>query len=527
MREQAVQQIGWNEMNRAANEKRRKLFLLAGVLAGLVAMAGIGFLGLRAWREYRGGQFAAAGEITPETDAEASSPGAQWWRQYQPPAAAPTPMTNDIFYVSPRGSDTNSGRQNSPWRTVQKSLERLKPGQTLYLRAGMYREGLDIRNGGAAQRPIAISGFPGEKAILDGTGLNWKYGIELHGAISHIIIQNLTIRNYPEGFGIGGWDDEDNITLRDLNFSKVGTPIKMAAAGDKKIVRSGIYIENVTASDYAYAGFDFGPGAVSDVTIRNVTLNGQVGGNETAIDGIAVEQGARVFIENAKVIGHPGDGIDLKADDATVRRCEVRDFGRNGVKLWGINSALENNLVASTVSPHTILALAGAGPYYIRNNLFRGGPGHSYMATLGPDKLPKGGRTPITLQGNIFYSPENDGTLLVFSTLSYLQADSGYNIYYVPRRLDRVMEVGDGTPNGRVFVADQINKGQWAAFLKADRNSRFMDPLLVDPNNGNYELQARSPALDVMPAALTPTVDLLGRKRPAGVRSDIGPYEKQ
>ena len=149
------------------------------------------------------------------------------------------------------------------------------------------------------------------------------------------------------------------------------------------------------------------------------------------------------------------------------------------------------------------------------------------MATLGPETMPKTGKAAITLQGNIFYSPENDGTLLVFSTFSYLQADSGYNIYYVPRRLDRVMEVSDGTPNGRIFNADQINRGQWAAFLKADQRSRFMDPQLVDPTNGNYELQPRSPALDMLPATLAPAIDILGRKRPAGVRSDIGPYEKQ
>jgi hypothetical protein len=525
MQTPVIQQVGWQEMNRAANAKRRKFLLLAGVLALLALCAGAGLYGYRYWRNLPATAEAAA--ITPENDAEINSPAAQWWQQYKPPTAAPTPLQTEVFYVSPQGSDNNSGRINSPWRTVQKSIGRLKPGQTLYLRTGIYREGLDIRVTGAPSRPLSVAGYPGEKAILDGTGLNWKYGIELHGTISNIIIQNLTIRNYPEGFGVGGWDDEDNITLRDLNFSKVGTPIKMAGAGNKDIIRSGIYIENVTASDYAYAGMDFGPGAVSDVTIRNVTLNGTVGGNETAIDGIAVEQGNRIFIEKAKVIGHPGDGIDLKADNVTVRQCEVREFGRNGIKLWGTNSALENSLIASTVSPHTILALPGGGPYYIRHNLFRGGPGHSYMATLGSDKMPKTGKTPFTFQGNIFYSPENDGTLLVFSEFAYLAADSGYNIYYVPRRLDRVMEVSDGTPNGRIFVADQINKGQWAAFLKADKTSRFADPKLVDPDNGNYELQPRSPALDVMPAALSSAIDILGRKRPVGVRSDIGPYEKQ
>jgi hypothetical protein len=524
MQTPAVQQVGWRELNRAAHAKRRKLLTLAGLLALLAGVAGAGLVGYRWWRN----RPADAAAVTPEADAEVNSPAAAWWQQQPAPFNGATPLQSDVFYVSPRGSDTNSGRENSPWRTVQKAIERLRPGQTLFLRAGLYREYLDIRVSGAPQRPITIAGYPGEKATLDGTGLNWRYGIEMHGAVAHLVIQNLTLRNYKaDGFGIVGWDKTDNITLRDLNIYKVGTPVKFAAAGDKKLVRAGILVENLNAADYTYAGLDFGPGAVSDVTIRNVRLQGQVGGNETAIDGIAVEAGARVFIENAKVIGHPGDGIDLKADNATVRRCEVREFGRNGLKLWGTNSAAENNLVASTVSPHTILALAGDGPYYLRNNLFRGGPGHSYLATLGPDKLPKTGKTPVTLQGNIFYSPDNDGTLLVFSKFAYLTADSGYNIYFVPRRLDRVMEIGDGTPSGRIFTADHINQGHWAAALKADGRSRFIDPQLADPDNGNYEPQPRSPAVDVLPAALSPAMDLPGRRRPAGARSDIGPFEKQ
>ena len=522
MQTPVIQQVGWQEMNRAANAKRNKVLLLGGVMAVFLGLAGAGLFGYRYWRNLP----AEAAAIQPENDAEINSPAAAWWQQYQPPAAGPVPLQNDIYYVSPRGNDAGSGRINAPWRTVQKSVERLRPGQTLYLRAGLYREYIEIRSAGAVQRPISIAGYPGEKAVLEGAGLNWKYGITLFGAASHIILQNLTVRNF-DGFGIVGWDKTDDITLRDIQLNKVGTPVKFAAAGDKSIIRAGIYIENLTASDYTYAGMDFGPGAVSDVTIRNVTLNGTVGGNETAIDGIAVEQGNRIYVEKAKVVGHPGDGIDLKADNVTVRQCQVLDFGRNGIKLWGANSALENSLIASAVSPLTILALPGGGPYYIRNNLFRGGPGHSYMATLGPETMPKTGKTAITLQGNIFYSPENDGTLLVFSTFSYLQADSGYNIYYVPRRQERVMEIGDGTPNGRIFNADQLNRGQWAAFLKADQRSRFMDPQLVDPTNGNYELQPRSPALDMLPATLAPAIDILGRKRPAGVRSDIGPYEKQ
>ena len=45
-----------------------------------------------------------------------------------------------IYYVAIAGSDSNSGGQSSPFRTVKKGISILKPGDTLYIRAGNYGE---------------------------------------------------------------------------------------------------------------------------------------------------------------------------------------------------------------------------------------------------------------------------------------------------------------------------------------------------------------------------------------------------
>ena len=503
----SVQQIGWNEISR--NTRARAWKLRLAVLAGLLLFGGLG--GALAYRYWR-----AQPAFTPEDEAAvANAPSINWWKNLAVPAAGVAAPENDVFYVSPNGSDNASGRQNAPWHSLRYAVGRLQAGQTLYLRNGVYREYVEINNSGRPGAPLTIAGYPGEKAVIDGTGLNWRYGLSFTKS-SYITVQNLTIRNFP-GFGVIGWIDNNYITLRDLQISRIGTPIKFSANRGPS-PSTHLTIENVNAADYTSSGLDMGPGAVADVTVRNLTLSGIVGGNETAIDGLSVENGTRIYLEKVKVIGHPGDGIDLKADNITVRQAEVRDFGRNGLKLWGRNGSIENCLVTSARSPVTVFTAQGEGPYFIRNNLFSNGPGHSYLATLGPAEAPKNGvKSLITLQGNIFYNAENSGTTIDIASWVQLQPDSGYNLYYAPNRTDAVAAY-----NGKVFTAEQINKGAWAAAVGADQRSRYLNPRVAD----DFTLQSNSPAVDALPAAFAPALDLAGHKRPAGLRSDIGPYEK-
>lgn len=79
------------------------------------------------------------------------------------------PVQGTIYYVSPQGSDGNSGSADSPWRTLEYALSHLSPGDTLYLRGGVYYENeikVDLR--GTAAAPITIQSYPGERAVIDG-----------------------------------------------------------------------------------------------------------------------------------------------------------------------------------------------------------------------------------------------------------------------------------------------------------------------------------------------------------------------
>ncbi|MCA1594114.1 MAG: DUF1565 domain-containing protein [Acidobacteria bacterium] len=415
----------------------------------------------------------------------------------------------DGRYVSRSGSDTNNGSSNAPWRTIQHALDRVRPGETIYVRGGVYHEQLTFKRSGTPDAAITLAGFPGESVTLDGAGLNRKSCLSLE-SFDDITVRNLNIRDFygdgVRGFGIVGWGATDRITLRDINLSLVGTPIKFAADGVSK-VSSGIVIENITARDYTGGGIDLGPGLVEDVVIRRVQLYGVTSGNDTASDAVAVEHGSRVLVEDALIRGHMGDGVDLKADNATVRRADVRDFGRNGLKLWGANVTVDGCWVSGSRAGLGALILPGAGPFVVRNSVILGGGGESGTASSYTVELGRYGAAatePIaraTLYGNTFHADKNQGVLIYVAPNVRLDAASDYNTYYSPRAEALLGANNSAGKNMYPVSAADINSGAWARFIGAERHSRFnpniaaSPPATSTPNGAPGTRPATSPAV--------------------------------
>jgi hypothetical protein len=86
------------------------------------------------------------------------------------PAALHRPLTKGPAYFvdAARGEDANDGSKDKPWRSVQHGVQRLRPGDTLYLRGGVYHEKAYLTRSGTPEAPIVIASYPGELAILDG-----------------------------------------------------------------------------------------------------------------------------------------------------------------------------------------------------------------------------------------------------------------------------------------------------------------------------------------------------------------------
>ena len=77
------------------------------------------------------------------------------------------------YYMSPNGDDGGDGSIAAPWRTLHSSVNRLSPGDTLYLRGGRYFDQdqvvAEINVAGTAGKPITIRNYSGEIPVLSGT----------------------------------------------------------------------------------------------------------------------------------------------------------------------------------------------------------------------------------------------------------------------------------------------------------------------------------------------------------------------
>ncbi len=88
------------------------------------------------------------------------------------PALLPSPAWAATYYVDGSNAaarDTNPGTQAQPWKTIGKAAGLLKPGDTVFVKAGVYRELVILSKSGTPADPITIEVFPGDegKAIIN------------------------------------------------------------------------------------------------------------------------------------------------------------------------------------------------------------------------------------------------------------------------------------------------------------------------------------------------------------------------
>lgn len=88
------------------------------------------------------------------------------------------------MYVAPGGTDAGGGTQTEPLATIQAAVDRLRPGDTLLIRGGVYRETVMFPRSGEPGKPITVMPYQGEKVVI--TGCEPVAGWTLHDAAKGI-----------------------------------------------------------------------------------------------------------------------------------------------------------------------------------------------------------------------------------------------------------------------------------------------------------------------------------------------------
>jgi hypothetical protein len=417
----------------------------------------------------------------------------------------PLPSGAAVCFVDPAGSDRNPGYEDSPWKTIQKAATAAKAGDRIIVRKGTYAERVQFNVSGKEGLPIVFEAL-GEVVVKGPPALqHWEAVLDIRKR-SHLVVKGFRVQD-SNWFGIG-IHTCDHVTVQGCATSNTQA--------------SGIYARDST--EIVVDG--------NDVTMACL-YEGDKGGSQECIS-IASVKGFRV--SNNKVHDttgkkHGGEGIDAKesAQDGVVEKNVVWNLPRLGIYVDSWNGLAKGIVVRKNTVHDCSCGIAVSSEdggtvedLRIENNLVyanrergivvsawvKNGPKRN-IAIVNNTAVANGNRKGNWGAGIAVEKTDVTGLVIRNNVLSRnfgspIEDASGKNPV-VDRNL-----VDAGRKGGRDAKAGTNLEG---------------DPLFVDPENGDYRLQAGSPAINAGAAEGAPADDLEDWPRPYAGGIDLGCYE--
>jgi len=430
-----------------------------------------------------------------------------------------------VLHVAPDGDDGADGSAEHPWRTIQHAADSVQPGDTVMVGEGTYHEEVTLARSGEANRAVGFRAKAGETVTLDGGG-ELGSAFVFDGGTSEVWLRGFRLKDY-RGWSISLEGDNQDIVIAGIESSGGDSAVHLTL-GEHGQPEEGpvdhVLIQDSDFHDHRFGGIDCTPGPCNRLQISNVSVHDNGPPGEWGADGIAVEMGEDIRIDDCQVYRNGGDGIDLNSRDEgavsgiEVRGCQVWGNKRNGIKLWR-GGTISDSLVHSTGSAGIVFAREGA--YEIVSTLVaRSGLDGDYGVVVAypEDSAPPG---PVALRiRNSIFAFNNGGIYLGES----VELDEDYDLFF--NREDCEIQAAFSDRQDGCFSRDDVAGGAWFREMADGQHSLAADPRFVDIEGGDYHLLPESPARDAGDPEQGGTPDMDGVQRPwEGV--DIGPYEAQ
>ncbi len=173
-----------------------------------------------------------------------------------------TAQSGATYYVSKSGSDDNSGSYTAPWLTIQHAANSVTAGATVYVESGVYNESISFPASGTASSYITFENYPGQTAVIDGTGLAVSGTQGLINIVnqSYITVSGFEIRNY---------------TTKSASLTPAG--IWVTGAGSGVNLLNNLVHNITTTSEKNGNAFGIAVYGTSSTPITNLTIRRQSG----------------------------------------------------------------------------------------------------------------------------------------------------------------------------------------------------------------------------------------------------------
>jgi hypothetical protein len=272
------------------------------------------------------------------------------------------------IYVSPDGDDKATGDITAPFKSIKKAVAIARPGDTISLKSGIYRERVIFRYSGEADRPIRLVGDPADRPVIDPSERGDRPSAQA------ILLQSR--EGYTEPIG---WITIDGIELRNGHDG-----IKLYNAHD-------IVIRNCKIVDSLDQGI-LGNGYRVTIDRNIISGNGTAKtGREHLLHGIYAT-GTAFTVTNNLIYGNSAFGIQVAAKDYDEKKMPGPEYG--DAKDWIIAN---NTIALNKLSGGLVLWQKGIENCLIENNIFYRNGGINGIVFYGQ----KDQRHPI--RNNLFY----------------------------------------------------------------------------------------------------------------------------
>ncbi|HKO80963.1 MAG TPA: right-handed parallel beta-helix repeat-containing protein [Chitinophagaceae bacterium] len=475
------------------------------------------------------------------------------------------------YYVSPNGSDANTGAIDNPLRSINAAVGKVIAGDTVIVRAGTYYEKISFPKSGRLDKYITLKAYPGEKAVIDGTGLSiaGKEALVTVSKVNYIVVEGFDICNYKSSApwvninGILVNEGSGNITIRKNKIYNIEHNVAPADGrsghgieiiGNTSVAMKNIlveeneihdcntgYSENLTINGYvdsfiirknkiyntenigidAAGGYSANStpafnyarnGVISDNELYNIDMTtGPIGGahGHGAI-GIYIDGARNIIVERNKV--HEADrgiGIVSENDAYPTENCIIRNnFVYNCWRTGIYLGGYLNYTTGGTNNCHVV-----NNTLYF-NNIEQG----AFGEIEGEIRLTENCNN-NTIQNNIIYARPVDVFIHKY-TATGSKNIIDHNLYYTTGTSSWIW---NGTPYSSYDV--------WKTASGADaHSSNDIDPLLVNTVSPDLHIQAVSTAKNsgiVISPDINGTTDIDGNTRIVNNKINKGAHQVQ
>ncbi|ATP57370.1 hypothetical protein CPT03_13250 [Pedobacter ginsengisoli] len=475
------------------------------------------------------------------------------------------------IYVAVNGSDSNNGTLEAPVSTIQKGLELVNPGYTVFVRGGTYKEKVSFSKSGRKDKVITLKPYQGEKVIISGEGLSvsGNEALVTVNNVNFIVIYGFDICNFKT---TSAWVNVDGIVVKggSTNISiKKNRVFNIENNATAELGRSGHGIHIIGNTEVALTKILVEENEIFDCNTgysENLTVNGYVDGFEVrknkvykgenigivAAGGYAANSNpAYNYVRNGIIADNEIFNIDGRtgpiptykdhngaigiyidgARNILIERNLVRDCGRGiGIVSETDNfptqeCVVRNNLVYNCSLAGIYLGgyigYTGGGTnrcYVVNNTIFQNSKDLGYSNEVEGEIRLTENCNDNTIVNNIIY-PRSDRSVFINKQVTGGSNNIiNSNLYY-----------SNGLSIWRWNNIPYTDFNAWKAAYGGDEVSLFgTDPLFVNIATYDFRLNPTSPAKNtgaVISAAINGTTDMEAKARIVNNLISRGAYQ--